>query len=205
MHHPIFNDVQSPGLNLAPYDGELYWHRQFYSPQQADELFTQLNATCAWQAEEVLVYGKWHKVPRLMCWYGDEAAYYRYSGVNHQPLPWTPELLDIKEKVQQKCQCEFNSVLLNLYRDGQDSMGYHADDEKELGENPLIASLSFGAERLFKLQHKHRKISLDFMLGHGDLLVMAGTMQRHWRHTLPKTKQPKTPRINLTLRQVLAL
>lgn len=205
MYHPIFEDAQSADLNLAPYDGELYWQQQFYAPQQADEWFAQLNATCVWQAEEILVYGKWHKVPRLMCWYGEEGAVYRYSGVNHPPLPWTPELLAIKEKVQQHCQCEFNSVLLNLYRDGQDSMGYHADDEKELGENPLIASLSFGAERLFRLQHKTRKINLDIRLGHGDLLVMTGTIQRHWRHALPKTQKPKTSRINLTFRRILVL
>ncbi|MCX7086719.1 MAG: alpha-ketoglutarate-dependent dioxygenase AlkB [Methylococcales bacterium] len=205
MHNPIFNDTPCQGLNIAPCDGELYWQKQFYAPQQADELFAQLNADCAWQAEEILVYGKWHNVPRLMCWYGDADAFYRYSGVNHQPLPWTPTLLTIKEKVQQHCQCEFNSVLLNLYRDGQDSMGYHADDEKELGENPMIASLSFGAERLFKLQHKSLKITLDIRLAHGDLLIMAGTIQQHWRHALPKTKQPKTPRINLTFRQIVAL
>lgn len=205
MHHPILNNTHSPALNLAPCDGELYWQQQFYPPPQADELFTQLNATCAWQTEDILIFGKWHKVPRLMCWYGDEGAFYRYSGVKHQPLPWTPVLLNIKEKVQQQCQCEFNSVLLNLYRDGQDSMGYHADDEKELGKNPVIASLSFGAERLFKLQHKRHKITLDILLGHGDLLLMAGTLQQHWRHALPKTKQPKTPRINLTFRQVAGL
>lgn len=139
-----------------------------------------------------------------MCWYGDAGAFYLYSGVSHQPLPWTSALLSIREKVQHYCQLEFNSVLLNLYRDGNDSMGYHADDEKDLGESPVIASLSFGAARLFKLQHKYQKITLDIPLGHGDLLIMAGTLQQHWRHALPKTKQHKTPRINLSFRQILA-
>lgn len=193
---------QCQDLNLALHDGELYLSKQFYPPHQADALFTQLYRQVAWQEEQLLIYGKWCNVPRLMAWYGDEGAYYRYSGVNHRPLPWTAALLAIREKVQQHCGCSFNSVLLNLYRDGQDSMGCHSDDEKELGENPLIASLSLGEERVFKLHHKTRKTTLTIALAHGDLLVMAGSLQRCWQHALPKTKQHKTARINLTFRTI---
>lgn len=189
--------------NLAPFDGELFLIRRFYQQPESDWLFTKLQGTLAWQEEDILIYGKQCKVPRLMCWYGDPDACYRYSGVDHQPLPWTEELLIIREKIQNDCQFSFNSVLANLYRSGRDSMGYHADDEEELGRNPVIASLSLGDERLFKLRHKKRKENLDINLGHGDLLIMAGTLQHHWVHALPKTTKPKGPRINLTFRKIL--
>ncbi|MDD5410297.1 MAG: alpha-ketoglutarate-dependent dioxygenase AlkB [Methylobacter sp.] len=176
--------------------------KQFYLQPESDLLFAQLQADLAWQEESIFIFGKWIKVPRLMCWYGDTEACYCYSGVNHQPRPWTAALQAIRKKIEQQCQCSFNSVLANLYRDGKDSMGCHADDEKELGPNPVIASLSLGDERLFKLHHKKRKETLDINLGHGDLLVMAGTLQHHWMHAVPKTKKLKTPRINLTFRKI---
>lgn len=138
-----------------------------------------------------------------MCWHGDPSAYYEYSGVNHQPKPWTSELRNIREKVEQQCRCVFNSVLANLYRDGNDSMGRHADDEKELGINPVIASLSLGDGRLFRMHHKKSKQTLAINLAHGDLLVMGGTCQQHWLHSVPKTKIAKMPRINLTFREIL--
>jgi alkylated DNA repair dioxygenase AlkB len=191
-------------INLVPFDGELYLIKQFYSLPESDQLFAQLQTDLAWQEEAIFIYGRWVKVPRLMCWYGDPDAWYRYSGVNHQPMRWTPTLQAIREKVEQQCQCTFNSVLANLYRDGNDSMGCHADDEKELGINPVIASLSLGDERLFKLHHKKTKDKLDIVLGRGDLLVMAGTLQHHWIHAVPKTKKLKTPRINLTFRKIKA-
>jgi alkylated DNA repair dioxygenase AlkB len=188
--------------NLVPYDGELYLIRQFYRPPESDRLLQQLQAELAWQEEAIFIYGRWVKVPRLMCWYGDSGACYRYSGVDHQPMPWTPVLQAIRQKVEQQCNCVFNSVLANLYRDGNDSMGCHADDEKELGRNPVIASVSLGDERLFKLHHKKTKDKLDIVLGHGDLLIMAGNLQHHWMHAVPKTKKPKTARINLTFREI---
>ena len=194
----------NPVTNLAPFDGELYLYNNFYGLQEADLLFGQLKAELAWQEEAIFIYGRWVKVPRLMCWYGDSDAWYRYSGVNHQPMPWTPRLQAIRERVERQCQCTFNSVLANLYRDGKDSMGCHADDEKELGQNPVIASLSLGDQRLFKLHHKQGKDKLDMVLGHGDLLVMAGTLQHYWIHSVPKTKKLKMPRINLTFRKIKA-
>jgi alkylated DNA repair dioxygenase AlkB len=190
--------------NLAPFDGELFLIKRFYQPCESDLLFEKLKSSLAWQEENIFIYGKRCKVPRLMCWYGDPGACYRYSGVDHQPLPWTDELLIINEKVQSFTQSSFNSVLANLYRNGRDSMGCHADDEKELGQNPVIASLSLGDERLFKLHHKKRKETLDITLCHGDLLVMAGTLQHYWVHSLPKTPKLKGPRINLTFRKILA-
>ena len=191
------------GKNLVPFDGELFLIKQFYRPPESDHLFAAFETGLDWQEETIFIFGKWVKVPRLMCWYGDPDAYYHYSGVDHQPRPWTTELQSVRARIEQQCQCIFNSVLANLYRDGRDSMGCHADDEKELGLNPVIASLSLGDERLFKLHHKKHKETLDIILGHGDLLVMAGTLQHHWLHSVPKTKKIKTPRINLTFRKIL--
>jgi alkylated DNA repair dioxygenase AlkB len=194
-------DTNNP--NLAPIDGELYLFRQFYKSAAADDLLTVLTAELAWQEEKIFVYGKWHQVPRLICWYGDADANYRYSGVLHQPQPWLKSLAALRERLQAYCCSPFNSMLGNLYRDGHDAMGYHADNEKGLGKNPIIASLSFGDSRLFKLRHRTRRDSLELILGHGDLLVMAGPLQHHWQHALPRTKQLKNPRINLTFRHIL--
>lgn len=181
---------------------DLYLIRAFCPEPEADRLFDTLLTSLMWQEEDIFIFSRWVKVPRLMCWYGDPHAHYEYSGVNHHPKPWTAELLDIKAIMERQCRCTFNSVLANLYRDGRDSMGCHADDEKELGKNPVIASLSLGEERLFKLHHKKSKKSLAINLGHGDLLVMAGDCQQHWLHSIPKTKTSKTPRINLTFRKI---
>jgi len=189
-------------FNLA--DGvELTLIKQFYNQPESDQLFNKLLSDLAWQEEDILIFDKWVKVPRLMCWYGDPDALYKYSGVVHRPLPWTQELMAIRNKMEHQCQCVFNSVLANLYRDGRDSMGCHADDERELGKNPVIASLSLGEERLFKMHHKKTKQALDIHLAHGDLLIMGGTCQHHWVHSVPKTKTLKTARINLTFRKVL--
>lgn len=196
--------LEQPLLDFNLADGTIvYLLRQFYPPKQSDRLYSALLAKLHWQEEEIFIFNKKVKVPRLMCWYGDPDAYYQYSGVNHQPRQWLSELLEIKEQVESQCQSTFNSVLANLYRNGQDSMGCHADNEKELGFNPTIASLSLGESRLFKLHHKKRRLTLNINLGHGDLLVMGGTCQRYWMHSLPKTKTHKNPRINLTYRKIL--
>ena len=198
-------DLESQKIDFNLADGaEVYLLRKFYGQSEADRLFTALMNGLDWQEEDIFIFNKWVKVPRLMCWVGDPDAYYEYSGVNHQPLPWIQILQEIREKVEQQCQCAFNSVLANLYRDGKDSMGCHADDEKELGINPTIASLSLGDGRLFRMHHKKKKQTLNIDLQHGDLLVMGGTCQRHWMHSVPKTKAYKTPRINLTFRKILA-
>ena len=191
--------------NRVLFDGELFLIKQFYSLPESDQLFTAFETGLAWQEETIFIFGKRVKVPRLLCWYGDPDACYQYSGVNHSPIPWNAALQLVREKIEQQCGNAFNSVLANLYRNGKDSMGCHADDEKELGHNPLIASLSLGDGRLFKLHHKKSKETVDIILGHGDLLVMAGTLQHHWVHSLPKTRKFKTPRINLTFRKILAV
>ncbi len=186
--------------NILPFDGELYLIKNFYQREEGQQLFTFLLKSLAWQEEQIFLYGRWVKVPRLMCWHGDKNAEYQYSGVNHQPLPWTKPLLAIKQKIEGYYPSSFNSVMANLYRHGADSMGCHADDEKELGHNPVIASLSLGESRLLKFRNQKSKEVLDVVLSHGDLLLMAGEIQHHWRHELPKTKKLKTERINLTFR-----
>lgn len=187
--------------NLLSFDGELYLVNKFYQPYETQKLFKILLHNLAWQQEQIFLYGRWANVPRLMSWYGDEGAEYQYSGVNHQPLPWTDALFSVKQKIESCYQHSFNSVMANLYRNGNDSMGCHADNEKELGINPVIASLSLGEERWLKFRHQKSKQVLDILLTDGDLLLMAGTIQHHWRHELPKTKQIKTERINLTFRK----
>lgn len=190
--------------NQLPYDGRLLWLREFYPPAQADIYLAKLITELAWQQEEIIIAGKSVRVPRLMCWHGEPDAVYRYSGVTHHPLPFTDSLTVIREHIENALHYRFNSVLANLYRNGADSMGWHADKEKELGVNPVIASLSFGDRRLFKLRHNKTKRTLDLELQHGDLLMMSGAMQHHWRHCIPKIRKVKQPRINLTFRQVLS-
>ncbi|MCQ8104757.1 alpha-ketoglutarate-dependent dioxygenase AlkB [Methylomonas sp. SURF-2] len=191
--------------NLAPFDGELYHLPGFYSAGQADAAYQTLYRELAWRREQVFIHGRWVNVPRLTAWYGDPCAHYKYSGVDHLPLPWTAALQCLRREVEAACKAGFNSVLANLYRDGGDSMGSHADDEKELGLNPLIASLSFGDSRLLRFKHLKTGQKLDLELRNGDLLIMAGELQHRWRHELPKTRKAKQPRINLTFRRIIAL
>ena len=189
--------------NLVPFDGELYLLAGFYPPDKANDYFRELYQSLAWQQEQLTIYGREVNVPRLIAWYGDDNAHYRYSGIDHAPLPWTTKLQSIRSDVEAVCQTSFNSVLANLYRDGRDSMGCHSDDEKELGVNPVIASVSLGETRLLRFKHKKSGEKLDIELAHGDLLIMAGKLQHHWRHELPKTRKAKGSRINLTFRHIL--
>ena len=192
-------------VNLCPCDGEIYLFKAFYSQVEADRLFSSLYRSLDWREESIFIFGKECRVPRLMCWHGEPEAVYRYSGVTHHPLPWIVELAEVRDRIQEVWGGTFNSVLANLYRDGRDSMGYHADNEKELGLNPVIASLSLGDQRVFRLHHRKRREKLDLSLGHGDLLIMAGTLQHHWVHALQKTGALKNPRINLTFRRIMAV
>lgn len=189
--------------NLATRDGELHYLQDFLTPDQARELFALLRGGLDWQEEVVTIVGRRVPVPRLVCWHGDQGAVYRYSGLTHHPSPWTGELLTLKQAIESACGHDFNSVLGNLYRDGLDSMGWHADQEKVLGPNPYIASLSLGAERLFKIRHNKTGETLDLTLADGSLLLMGGALQHHWRHCLPKSRQPTPARINLTFRKIL--
>ncbi|MYN05772.1 alpha-ketoglutarate-dependent dioxygenase AlkB family protein [Pseudoduganella aquatica] len=184
-------------------DGELYFMPRLPLPSQQDgaAVLERLLAETAWRAEAITLWGKQMLQPRLSAWYGD--ARYRYSGMTLEPQPFTPLQLEIKQAVEQASGQRFNSVLLNYYRDGQDSMGFHSDDEKELGRNPVIASVSFGDPRTFILKHKRLPKTVKLALGDGSLLVMAGALQHHWRHGINKEKTACGPRVNLTFRQIL--
>jgi alkylated DNA repair dioxygenase AlkB len=164
------------------------------------EVFARLLAETPWREESVVVYGKRHLQPRLTAWYGD--ASYTYSGLRLEPLPWTALLLELRAAVEAACGQRFNSVLLNRYRNGRDSMGMHSDDEPELGAEPVIASLSYGATRIFVLRHKRDKRTLRLPLGDGSLLLMSGPLQRNWLHGINKSARPLEERINLTFRYI---
>lgn len=183
-------------------DGDLRFWPRIELGIQAEELLDGLIETTSWRQEQITVYGKPYLQPRLSAWFGDSS--YRYSGITLQPGSWTPTLLGIRHHVEALAAQEFNSVLLNYYRDGNDSMGMHSDDERELGSEPVIASLSLGETRNFTLKHKYRKDLKPFRLAlpSGSLLIMRGKTQRYWRHGIAKSKQAGGPRINLTFRLV---
>ena len=179
--------------------GELLYDEAFFPPAEADALFARLLSAVPWKQE-----GRRPRMfPRLTAWYADPGRSYAYSGVTHQAATWTPELLAVKARVEAAAGTTWNSLLLNLYRDGRDSIGFHADDEPELGANPVVGSVSLGAARRFVLKHPASGERLAFDLPHGSLLVMSGTCQHHYVHGVPKTAKPVGPRINLTFRQII--
>ena len=195
-------------------NAELLYLKKWLNGEEADRYLEVLKRELAWAQPEIKVYGKRHRIPRLQSWYGDQDTVMTYSGASFVANTWHPILYILKEKLELQCGVQFNSVLANLYRDGQDAMGWHADDEKELGTAPIIASVSLGAARIFNLRPK--KIGripptlgiaspepFKLSLSHGDLIVMAGETQRYWEHSIPKTAKISTPRINLTYRYVL--
>jgi len=157
-----------------------------------------------WSQQDIMLFGRRVQQPRLTSWYGDPEAHYSYSGLQLNPLPWHPDLLELRSFLREKTGYDFNSVLANAYRDGRDSMGWHADDEKELGPNPLIASLNLGASRRFLLREKRGNHSkpVSLQLEHGSLLVMQAESQSRYLHSLPKTAKAVGLRINLTFRRV---
>ena len=189
--------------SLISFDGELVFIESFIADDEALRIHRSLLGELAWQEESIRIYGRPVKVPRLTCWYGDPGAVYTYSGVVHEPLPWTPMLSRLRLQVEAFTRGEFCSVLGNLYRDGNDSMGWHADKEKELGPAPFIASLSFGERRTFKIRHNRTKQTVTIDLTNGSLLLMGGVIQKHWRHCVPKTTQAKKARVNLTFRNII--
>jgi alkylated DNA repair dioxygenase AlkB len=179
--------------------GVLIYHAHFLGDQQADDLFATLKSRTPWK-RETGSFGR--PFPRLTAYHADPGVSYTYSGVTHPALPWPDYLLDIRQRVEEAADALFNSLLLNYYRHGDDSIGYHSDDEKELGSNPIVPSLSLGAARQFVLRHTRTKERLAIDLTHGSLLIMAGTTQHHWKHAVPKTKKPVGERINLTFRNI---
>lgn len=180
--------------------GWVLYDPAFFPVLEADALFALLFESVPWKQEST----PGRKFPRLTAWFADPGVSYSYSGVTHEAIPWTPELLAVKARVESAAGTSWNSLLLNLYRDGRDSIGFHADDEPELGMNPIIGSVSLGAERKFVLKHPASGEKVEMNLPHGSLLVMGGASQHHWRHGVPKTKRPVGPRINLTFRRILS-
>lgn len=186
-------------------DGDLRYASGFLAPAEADQFMRQLLDGIEWQQHHVVVFGRSLPAPRLSAWHGSAAAHYTYSGLALEPRPWTAPLLALKTRTEAAADSPFNSVLLNQYRDGRDSMGWHSDDEPELGANPTIASLSLGGTRRFLLRHKHRTHpSVEIPLEHGALLIMRGPTQTYWQHQVPKTRRPCAPRLNLTFRRIVA-
>ncbi len=177
-------------------------YRNVFPDTLHGRLFQALQNSIPWQQHVIKVYGRSLPAPRLSAWYGDPGAVYSYSGLRLEPLPWTPDLLEIRSIVEELVTAQFNSALLNLYRDGRDSVGWHSDAEPELGRNPLIASVSLGAIRRFVLQHKKIRQQVVLDLPPGSVLLMSGPTQHYWRHQLPKTRRTVGPRINLTFRLI---
>ena len=195
------NSLNEPAV-IKVTNGEYVYIPDFFDSEKSNTYFTTLFGKIAWEQEEMKMYGKTVKFPRLTAWYGDNNKPYTFSGITLKPKFWTKELLEIKQLIESKFEGDFNSVLLNLYRDGNDSISWHTDAEKELGKNPVIASVSFGTTRKFQLRHKETKERIDIDLTHGSLLVMQGELQHYWQHQIPKTKRKIEKRINLTFRQI---
>ncbi|MFC4818045.1 alpha-ketoglutarate-dependent dioxygenase AlkB family protein [Flavobacterium sp. GCM10023249] len=181
-------------------DAEIEYFPLFLDRSVANDLFQKVLQETPWQQDDIIVFGKTHPQPRLTCLYGNEGKPYGYSNIVMQPHQWTPTMMYIKEEVEKNAHVNFTTVLANYYRDGQDSNGWHADNEKELGRNPIIASVSFGTERTFQLKHNTKEIKQNIVLQHGSLLIMKGSTQHFWKHQIPKTKKEIGPRINLTFR-----
>jgi alkylated DNA repair dioxygenase AlkB len=188
--------------NLLPYDGIVWLSENALDAADTSLLFAQLMALTPWRQEIATVMGRRVPIPRLTAWHG--AAGYVYSGIEMTPAPWTPPLLEIKAVAEACAGHAFNSVLLNLYRDGRDSVSWHADNEPGLGRDPVIASVSLGATRRFQMKHRRCEGRVALDLPSGSCLVMAGATQHHWLHQVPKTSRPVGPRINLTFRTMAA-
>lgn len=182
-------------------NAEIEYYPNFFDADQSVTLFEKLGSEIPWQQDDITVFGKTHPQPRLTALFGNEGKPYSYSNIVMQPHQWNPLLMFIKNEIEEVCPENFTTVLLNLYRNGKDSNGWHADNERELGRNPVIASVSFGAERSFHLQHNTlADARLKITLGNGSLLLMKGETQHFWKHQIPKTAKPIGPRINLTFR-----
>ena len=189
--------------NLLPFDGTLHYLEDVFAPQHSMNLFAKIHKETHWQERKIKIFGREVTQPRLVLWVGDPGCLYRYSGTTLSPENWTPGLLSLKQKIEDLTKSTYNSALLNLYRNEKDSMGAHSDDEKELGHQPTIASLSLGETRKIFFRHKTKKDKVVINLESGSLLTMRGSTQKHWKHEVPKTKTSKGPRINITFRKII--
>jgi len=192
----------TPDLRCGYAGEDVVYAPDFLAPREADQMFETLRAGIAWQEESIDLFGRRLRVPRMVSWAGDPGAAYRYSGVDHVAHGWPEELIGLREQIATALGGSFNFVLLNRYRTGADYMGWHSDDEAALGEHPVIASISLGAVRRFRMRRKVDGHTIEFLLEHGSLLVMRGECQRRWRHALARTRRPIGERINLTFRSI---
>ena len=197
------NSDESPYC-LPMHGADLLFYPDWLTPKAADSLMKSLRENIPWECHRIKIFGREVDSPRLSCWMGDPGASYVYSQTRFEPHPWLPELQNLRERLQSEFECKFNSVLANLYRNSQDSMGWHSDDEPELGRQPVIASISLGATRRFSFKAKTEKSKAVHMeLPHGSLLLMRGDTQKNYRHALAKTAKPVGERLNLTYRNIL--
>lgn len=189
-------------LDMPEADVRLF--ERFFDEAESRQFFAKLVESVAWQQDDFTIHGKTIPVPRLTAWYGNDRKRYSYSGLTFHAEPWSPVLTEIKRRVEAESGTRFDTALLNYYRDGRDSVQWHSDDEPELGRNPVIASVSFGATRVFRMKHLRRKelSRVDIPLHDGSLLLMQGSTQHYWKHQVPKTTKPVGPRINITFRVV---
>jgi alkylated DNA repair dioxygenase AlkB len=188
---------------LSMIDADVVLYPDFFDAQQSDRCLVELQTTIHWRQDRIKLFGKEYDQPRLVAWYGDPGKTYTYSNISMEAIAWTPLLIEIRDRIHQVTEARFNSVLINYYRHGRDSMSWHSDDEPELGRNPAIASVSFGAERVFHFRHRVQPERLKVLLPHGSLLMMQGETQHFWQHQIPKSKRAIAPRINLTFRAIL--
>lgn len=193
----------NPSENLLPFDGTVYYHGKIIYLEEANDFYHILLNTIEWKNDEAIIFGKHIITARKVAWYADKNFDYTYSNTTKQALPWTKELLALKEISEKLTGTKYNSCLLNLYHNGSEGMAYHSDDEKALGKNTSIASLSFGAERKFLFKHKTNKQTVSLLLEHGSLLEMKDATQSNWLHRLPPTTKINSPRINLTFRTMV--
>ena len=192
--------------NLLPVGGEIYLFSNLFDLSTSNKLFELLTQNIQWNQEPVKIMGQEIMQPRLTAWYGDEGGTYSYTGITMHPLPWTSELLAIKKSIEEISGEHFNSALLNLYRDGNDSVGWHRDNEKSLGINPVIGSVSFGESREFSLKHyKDKKLRKKIILDNGSFLLMKGETQHNWLHSIQKNPAIIKPRINVTFRTIIEM
>lgn len=189
--------------NLLPYDGEVNYYGKILKQKEAQEYFDSMLNTIQWKHDEAIIFGKLIITKRKVAWYGDDGFSYTYSNITRHALPWTKELLELRKLTEQLTGATYNSCLLNLYHNGDEGVSWHSDDEVTLGKNSAIGSFSFGAERKFSFKHKQTKETVSILLESGSLLVMKGSTQKNWLHSLPKSKKVNKPRVNLTFRTII--
>jgi len=198
----LFDNLIDPQKNLLPNGGTVNYYGKLLPQEEASEYYHRLLNNIQWKNDVAIIFGKRIETKRKVAWYAEKPFEYTYSNNTKLALPWTNELLALKELIEHKTGETFNSCLLNLYHNGSEGMAWHSDGEKDLKKNGAIASLSFGAERKFAFKHKETKEVVSLVLEHGSLLIMKDETQTHWLHRLPPTKKFFKPRVNLTFRTI---